>query len=272
MPEMNPAPAAPEAPVRPVPTVEGNPVVPPPAAKAEAPKDAPKTEAKPEAAPDTPEGEDQQPKKRDFKQRFNEVYGKWKTADAGWAAATEKAARYKAEIERLRAAPTDQMTFEEQETARLRSTIKEESLEQANAEAVQHAKHRQEAQRELFREKIEAVRERIPDIYEAFAASPVEVSDVAVEFLADSDRGAELAYWLAKNPVRAREIMNLPPHRQGVELARQEARLAAAPQARKISQAPAPVPTIGGSAAPVEKAPSEMSMSEYMAWRKAGNG
>lgn len=269
MSEMTPAPAQPAALAPVPPMVEGKPI-PSPATPAPKP-DAQKSEAKPDqASPEAekPETEEAERKKRDFKSRFNEVYGKMKQNEAEAISAKREVARLYAELEKLKSTPTDNLSFEQQEEIRLRGTVKAESLDQASASAEAKLRELQRAQIDVFQTKVEAARERMPDFDQVFT-DRTPVSEVATDFIVDSERGAEIAYWLGKNPTEALRLYNLPPVKQGVELARLEARLSAAPQARKVSQAPAPVPTLGGSSAPAEKTPQEMSMAEYVAWRNA---
>lgn len=94
------------------------------------------------------------------------------------------------------------------------------------------------------------------------------MSDHAADLIAESDKGAEIAYWLGKNPHEATRINHLPPHMQGAEIARIEARLSTV-STRKTSNAPTPPPVLNGQTAPGVKDPSSMSMAEYAKWREA---
>ncbi len=270
MTEVTNAPATPAAAAPVPPTVEGKPIPSPATSPAKA--DAPKPEAKadaPDVADQKPDVEEAERKKRDFKSRFNEVYGKWKQKEAEVVSKSREIERLSAELEQIRSTPSDQLTFEQQEEMRLRSTVKAERLDQAKAGVQDTVRELQRAQFDAFQARVESVREQIPDFDQVVYRNEVPISDVTTDFLVDSDLGPQVAYWLGKNPADARRIYSLPPHRQGAELARIEARLSAAPQARKVSNAPAPVPTLGGSPAPAQKSPQEMSMSEYAAWRNA---
>jgi hypothetical protein len=55
---------------------------------------------------------------------------------------------------------------------------------------------------------------------------------------------------------------------QARELGRLEAKLAAKPKAPQVSAAPPPAARLAGSSPVVEKAPSEMSDTEYRKWRE----
>src|SRR5690606_36348849 len=67
-------------------------------------------------------------------------------------------------------------------------------------------------------------------------------SQETADFIATSDKGAEVAYFLTQNPSEAARLASLHSYHQGIELARIESRLTAAPQVRKQTAAPPPPP------------------------------
>ena len=157
----------------------------------------------------------------------------------------------------------DPADFEAQDVHRVRTAVKSERLEQLQSDAKELQERAASERYESFQKKIEVARDTIPDLDEAlevFAALPI--SDYAADLIADSDVAPQLARYLAKHPREAREINAMSPHRQGAALARIEARLSAAPEVRKVSQAPAPVPTVGGSKAASGKDVHQMSVAE----------
>lgn len=181
----------------------------------------------------------------------------------------------KAELARLRKPiqmPDRDLSFEEQEALRLRQVVREERADQLESELRQRQSREADLVSKAIHEKVQAAAERIPDITEKVFDPTLPISAFAAEFIAESERGAEVAYYLASNRTEAARIAAMPDTRQAVELARLEARLNAAPQVRKISQAPTPPPMVGGGqTAPVEKPPSEMSMAEYSEWYRKRN-
>ncbi len=115
--------------------------------------------------------------------------------------------------------------------------------------------------------KLDDAAERIPDIAsirETFYRS-VAISEPAADVLASSDKAAEITAFLVRNPAEAQRISSLHPQWQAVEIARLEARVAQAPQVRRVSQAPAPPPTIGGGSPSSAKSPADMSVAEIQA-------
>lgn len=147
--------------------------------------------------------------------------------------------------------------------AATRRAVKEERLQQT-IEQHQSAVQQVAAQRvATFEAKLEAARERIPDLDQALNDfSRLPVTEVAADIIAESDKAAEIAYYLAKNPQDAIRIARLPVHLQGAEIARIEHRVSTAPTVRKSSNAPPPVPMINGTSSPSSKTPSEMSVEE----------
>ena len=260
------APASTPATVPPPPTTEQT-----PAPSAAEPAEQAQTEpGEPAAEQNAEQGEkdEQKPKKR-WSERVDQL-----TAQKHALTAERDALR--SELERLRQpiqAPTDrELTFEEQENLRLRQVVREERADQLESEVRRRQTEELSLRQKTFEARVADVAERMPDFHEKFHQD-LPVSDFAADFLADSERGAEIAYYLGSNPKEAAEIHRLPVAQQAIRLARLEARLSSAPQVRKTSAAPNPPPTVGGGVSPGPKDPSTMSMSEYAEWyRKRSKG
>jgi hypothetical protein len=98
------------------------------------------------------------------------------------------------------------------------------------------------------------------------------VTQTMADVLLESEIGVELGYHLGKNPLEAARIAALPPHLQGRELGKLEAKIAnAPPPQRNQTNAPTPTSPVGGRETPA-KNPEDMSYEEYKAWRMAGGG
>ena len=130
------------------------------------------------------------------------------------------------------------------------------------------------AKTRTFEDRVSQARERFTD-YDSVVFDPsLKITPVMADVIKDSDIGPEVAYHLGTNSSEAARIATLPPHRQAVELGKIEAALIAAhaePKAQPSPKTPPPPPpkTVAGIAAGATKAPESMSMSEYVAWRKA---
>lgn len=233
-----------------------------------------------EAAPESPatseaektDGEDDKPKKPKvpFSERISQIHAQKKQAEAERLIALREVERLRNELDQIRAKPLDQMSFDEQEAARLRAVVKEERLSEMEATAAMQARTEQAYKAAAWQTKMEAAAERMPDFYEVVNRPDLPISKVAAEFIVDAEKGAEVTYFLGKNPREAQRIASLPPIQQIAELARIETRLQTAPQVRKVSNAPSPPPIVGGGSSPGSKDPAAMSMDEYVAARKAG--
>lgn len=77
---------------------------------------------------------------------------------------------------------------------------------------------------------------------------------------------AKVLYELGKNPAEAERLMNLPPVRLGVEMAK---RAAAAPAAKPISKAPAPISPVDGAARTSDGLTDELDDATWFARRNA---
>ena len=125
----------------------------------------------------------------------------------------------------------------------------------------------QEKTSEAFLEKAETVKAKYAD-FDAVVSNPqLRINVGMAEFIADSDNGPDLAYFLGKNPIKAEEIAAMTPMKAARELSRLEAEVGAKPPVR-TSNAPAPISPIGnrGGASPTI---ANADFSEYKKLRAA---
>lgn len=94
----------------------------------------------------------------------------------------------------------------------------------------------------------------------------VGVSRDFLELATSSDAGAKLLNHLGANLEEAERIASLSPVQMARELTRLEFKLSQ-PQAKPVSNAPAPIAPISGTSGGA-KAPGQMSDAEYAKWRK----
>jgi hypothetical protein len=199
------------------------------------------------------------------KERYSRLHAESKQYQAEATMARAEVQRLKAELDKLTANKPDE--FDPNAPAhQVRTAVKSERLEQKEEEADKASKKAAQARQDAFIAKVDAARDRMPDFDQVFPNTPI--SEVAAELIADSDKAAEIAYWLGKNPKDAARIYDLPPHLQGAEIARIEGRLSTV-STRKTSNAPTPPPVLNGQSAPGSKDPASMTMAEYAKWRTA---
>jgi hypothetical protein len=213
------------------------------------------------AKPDGEQGEGEKKGKSRFQERIDDLTAARREAERRAAAAEARATQLMQQLK----PPGPNASLEEQDDYRV-----EKAVVKARADELQHEARsaQEEATRktfDTFTAKAEAVADRMPGLVDKFCALP-EVSQAMASFVAESDKGAEVAFHLAQNPNEATRIARLSPVHQGIELARLEGKLSVAPQIRKVSTAPAPPPTVTGNPSPASRDPHEMSQAEYNEW------
>lgn len=173
-------------------------------------------------------------------------------------------------IQKAPKAEVDPNDFDAVQRESMRGVIREETAQQTATQYNEAVGRARRAQAETFYAKVEAARERIPDIDQTiqnFGRLPL--SDEVCELIAESDVAAELAHHISLNPRIVDELRGLSPAQQGRALARIEAKLSL--PTRRTSTTPPPTPSVNGSGAPTARAPSEMSIAEMQAsFRKSG--
>lgn len=140
---------------------------------------------------------------------------------------------------------------------------------EAQAEAAEKA--RQGQLLESYREQAQEAKERYADFDQvvAVAMNPTIVSQDLSLLVLESDRSADIAYHLGKNPALALQLSQMPPIMAARELGRLEAALSV-PAPKTQSNAPAPINPVTGKGATAAKSPDQMSLAEFAAWRAAG--
>lgn len=220
-------------------------------------------ENKPGEEPGESDGKDKPRQKA--AERISEIYGRMKNAERARDLAL-------AEVERLRrpvVSPEqwDSLSYDQQQAAQMRHAVRQERAEELASEAHFRQQEAQASRGAMFQDRLAAVKETIPDIDVVVNDPSLPVSEIGARFITESDKGPQVAYWLAQNRAEAARIARLDPLAQAFELGRIETRISAAPSSRKVSAAPAPVPRVGGGANTGAKDPARMSMSEYVEWR-----
>lgn len=132
-------------------------------------------------------------------------------------------------------------------------------------QAVQAQELAARAAQDAWAETTAEFRQRVPD-FDAVANNPnLAVTPVMADAIRELARGAEIAYYLGKNPGEAAHIASLPPVSQATAIARIEGRLGAG--AVSVSRAPEPVGTLSGRNSGSAKPPEDMDFDEYRRFR-----
>jgi hypothetical protein len=106
------------------------------------------------------------------------------------------------------------------------------------------SRRKQEEQTESFLAKAEKVTEKYPDFQTVVSNPNLAINAAMAEYISDSELGAEVAYFLGTNPMKAAQIAQMSPIKAARELTRIEAEIDAKPKPR-ISKAPEPINPVG---------------------------
>lgn len=153
----------------------------------------------------------------------------------------------------------------------------------ARQSAEDRAKAAAEATTQAFVQRQEEFKQATPDYEQVLEDSELDMPNIGMQYLVESEMGPQLAYHLAKNPDVVNRLASLSPSRVIAELGKLEARLedaakvkdppkgeAPTQQTRQVSRAPAPIQPLNTDASTrVHKDPSEMSFQELRAHREA---
>lgn len=236
-----------------------------PADKAAPPAEGASQDSPPDQAGET---EEQKPKpKRPASERISELYARTKSAERERDALARELERYKQPL--VSQDQWDQLSFDQQQQLQMRQAVREERAAEIAQAAQLREAEAQQARGALFQERLSAVAEKTPEVAEAVLDPTLPVSDIGARFITESENGPQVAYWLSQNRADAFRISRMDAVSQAFELGRIEARISAAPAARKVSNAPSPPPKVNGGAGAGAKDPASMSMEEYATWRKS---
>lgn len=150
----------------------------------------------------------------------------------------ERSEQHVAQVPPKREDFKDDAAFSEAEIEHLAARKAQELLDKRERDRLA------ETRAEKFLEKAEKASERYPDFHAVVNNPTLQINDAMAEYIADSDLGDEVAYFLGKNPAKAAQIARLTPVGAARELTRLEVELAAKPKATP-SNAPDPIKPVG---------------------------
>jgi len=183
------------------------------------------------------------------------------------AAADALAARSTAEAAALRGSaqapgrPQDYSAPEDYTRAVAEQAVREAGAGMLARQAAQAQELAARAAQDAWTEAAAEFRQKVPD-FDAVAHNPnLAITPVMADAIRESGRGAEIAYYLGKNPAEAAQIAGLPPVSQATAIARLEGRLAAGTSS--VSRAPQPVSTLSGRGGSQAKPLDDMDFEEY---------
>lgn len=215
---------------------------------------APDNADKPEAKAEGDDGDDEsaeadKPKKRNrvpAKERIAQLTKQVKELQDQARKAKEKAS---AELKKPNKADFDDP--DDYEDARALYRAKLADKDRAEQDANSATSEAEAAKAQAWQAQQVEARERYQDFDAKIQAVPADVfnQDVADAIL-ESDMAADVAYVLATDLTRARELVQMTPVQRGRAIGRIEAELQAAATPKTISNAPPPVRTVGSKTTP----------------------
>ena len=181
----------------------------------------------------TPPGQDQQqtaerPRQEDFTD-----YADYLRADAEWVAEQKVEERFRALTEQ-----------------------QQKGQQRQRAAAIQSQ----------YEQRVDDARAKYDDFDDVAFSDDVPITETMLNALMDSENGADVQYYLGRNPEEAARITRLSPLNQVMALGKLEQKLSQ-PKPRKQTAAPPPPKTLTGGGSP-EKDPGKMTQAEYEAWRQ----
>lgn len=166
--------------------------------------------------------------------------------------------------------PTEELA--ERTAWKVRQAQADESEARLNQERQTVAQEQSEKLAGAWKEAVEDARERMPD-FDAVVNEKTPIHQRAAPFIVESEKAAEIAYWLGKNPDAALNLYNKfesAPAQALMELGRIEARLSA-PEPKRVSTAPSPAKTLSGGLNPLQFDANRASTDDMAAYlKKAG--
>ena len=208
-----------------------------------------------ENAPATP------PQQEDRAGRVQQLIRDKRAAEALAATSAAQAAALR---ERSQSAgrPQDFRAPEDYTRAVAEQAVREVGAEILARQASQAQEIAARAAQDAWAESTAAFREKAPD-FDAVVHNPnLTVTPIMADAIRESSRGAEIAYYLGKNPVEAARIASLPPVSQATAITRLETRVVGVGSA-SVSRAPQPVSTLSGRSGSAGKRLEDMTFEEY---------
>ncbi len=134
-------------------------------------------------------------------------------------------------------------------------------LQQQEAQRAQQAQMtEQQKQVATWNAKLAEARSKLPD-FDDVTSADVPITQSMSSAIMDSDKGAEVAYYLAKNPAEAARIAALSPIGQVREIGKLEDRVAAKPV--KPSSAPEPIKPVGARSSGSDPFSDKLPMDQW---------
>lgn len=155
--------------------------------------------------------------------------------------------------------PLDFDTYEEYEEALNKANTKSQSKKE---EAPKETDRTFESAARKLEDVFDDAREKYTDFDNVIKNPNIPITKDMVIALSELENAGDVAYFLATNEEKAKEISQLSPYKQAIELAKIESKLNAKPN-KKVSNAPDPIDPVKPNGDVSKTDPSKMSFAEY---------
>jgi flagellar biosynthesis GTPase FlhF len=227
--------------------------------------------------------ESSEPRPKGVQKRIDELTRNWREAERREAALLDMLqrqqtpAKQEAVPEMPKAVPKlEDFNYDEAsyQTA-LFKHVKDEAAQAARDELQQErTREKEQAKKQTFKQRETDFAKANPDYISLTRDPSLPFTRAIVELTAESEKGPEVLYYLAKNREIADRIAELSPVAAAREIGRIEAKLEKPPaptpplpRPAPVSQAPPPPPRLETSEPAIEKDPDQMSMGDWLKWR-----
>jgi hypothetical protein len=201
------------------------------------------------------------PQQEDRTGRVQQLIRDKRTAEALAATSAAQAAALRERSQSARR-PQDYRAPEDYTRAVAEQAVREVGAEILARQASQAQEIAARAAQDVWAESTAEFREKIPD-FDAVVHNPsLTVTPVMADAIRESSRGAEIAYYLGKNPAEAARIASLSPVSQATAIARLETRVGGTAQS-SVSRAPQPITILSGRSGSAGKRLEDMNFEEY---------
>ncbi len=233
------------------------------------------------AAPDgSQEQDDDQPKSwKEKRQERNKQ--RWQEYKEAKAVLPQRLASLEQEVARLKGIrppdysqisdPTEELA--ERTAHKVRMAQAQDAEQRLIGERQTAANEQQQKMMAAWSEAVEDAKSRIPDFEQVALSEKTPIHARMAPFLVESEKGADVAYWLGKHPQEAQrlaELFDRGSPQALVEFGRIEARLSA-PTPKTLSTAPKPAPTLSGGVNPLQFDAARSSVDDFAGvLRKSG--
>lgn len=224
--------------------------------------------------PATEQSPEKEPTAEDRRRERNRE--RWRQMNQTRDDAMRRAAAAEAELHRIKSGQQPDFSQytdpQEQLAARTAHMVRQNMAGDHESQAKAAREDAQRAMYEAWNVAKDEARARLPD-FDQVVTDRTPIHQRAAPFIVESEKGAEIAYWLGKNPDAARDLygkFESNPAQALVELGRIEARVSA-PPSKPVSTAPKPAPILNGGVSPMAFDVHTASVEDVAAnLRKAG--